>query len=266
MPCFNYIRVPGFAHAVAIKHDVIVPGSQGQQLPESQLGIFASLRAFGSPASARVSRQIPRDANGSYIAAVMVEEGDPLKKKPGVQLDARYAVIVSLGVNGVSHSRTITEIKDVALHNEKDRVFVQAAFSNRGKTDGTLNAELQMRDARNRLVQKVNLKTQSAWERGDAGSRVFPGSQVLVFGEVPRSLPAGDYQVEIHDRFGDHAQPLFRGTLNLPADQFAAALPVDPATAANSGMATNTAHGRLARTVSSTGEGMADTSDSPDTF
>jgi len=179
--------------------------------------------------------KIPRDANGNYVAAVMVEEGDPLKKKAGVQFDVRYAVIVSLGVNGVSHTRTITEFKDVSLHTEKDRVFVQGSFTNGGKTDGTLDSELQLRDANNRLIQKVTLKTQSAWERGDAGSRVFPGSDVLVFGELPRTLPAGTYQVVVHDRFGDHAQPMYKGDLTLPADLFAAAKPDAPAAGATSG-------------------------------
>jgi hypothetical protein len=107
---------------------------------------------------------------------------------------------------------------------QNDRVFVKGLFTNQGKIDGMLDAELQLRDAANRLVLKTPLKTQSAWERSDKGSRVFPGSEVVIFGELPRTLPAGTYQAVVHNRFSDRAQPQFRDNLTLTTEWFAPAV------------------------------------------
>ncbi|MDO8331550.1 MAG: hypothetical protein Q7T36_13880 [Fluviicoccus sp.] len=174
------------------------------------------------------SVKVPRKAAGTNVAAIMVEEDQPLKAK-GITLNVRYAVVLSVNVGGTMTTRTITNFHDLSLEPQEERVFIKGLFKNGGKTDGQLNAELQLRDASNRLVLKTPLKTQSAWQRSDAASRVFPGSEVVVFGELPRTLPAGTYQAFVRNRFSDRAQPLVKTTVELPANLFAA--PAAPAAA-----------------------------------
>lgn len=167
------------------------------------------------------SVKVPRKAAGTNVAAIMVEEDQPQKAK-GITLNVRYAVVLSVNVGGTLSTRTITNFHDLSLEPQEERVFIKGLFKNGGKTDGQLNAELQLRDASNRLVLKTPLKTQSAWQRSDAASRVFPGSEVVVFGELPRTLPAGTYQAFVRNRFSDRAQPLVKTTVELPANLFAA--------------------------------------------
>lgn len=167
------------------------------------------------------SVKVPRKAAGTNVAAIMVEEDQPAKAK-GITLNVRYAVVLSVNVGGTLSTRTITDFHDLSLEPQEERVFIKGLFKNEGKTDGQLNAELQLRDAANHLVLKTPLKTQSAWQRNDPASRVFPGSEVVVFGELPRTLPAGTYQAFVRNRFADRAQPLVKTTLELPANLFAA--------------------------------------------
>lgn len=166
--------------------------------------------------------KVPRKAGGTHLAAVMVEEDAPAKKQ-GVTLNVRYAVILNMNVSSTTRGRIQTEFRELAIQPQNDRVFIKGLFTNQGKIDGMLDAELQLRDAANRLVLKTPLKTQSAWERSDKGSRVFPGSEVVIFGELPRSLPAGAYSATVRNRFSDRAQPQYRDSLSLPAEWFAPA-------------------------------------------
>ncbi len=50
---------------------------------------------------------------------------------------------------------------------------------------------------------------------------MFPGADIVVFGEMPQTLAAGDYQVTVRNRFGGRSQPVQRATLNLPTGRFA---------------------------------------------
>lgn len=163
-----------------------------------------------------------RTPAGTYVAAVLVEEADDGRKK-GIVVNVRYAIIISLYVGG-AQGRVVTEFRDIRLEQQSDRVFVAASFRNAGNRDNVLESELQLRDAGNRVVHRTPLKSQSAWQRADDGSRVFPGADVVVFGEIPRSLTAGEYQVTVRNRFGGRSQPVQRATLHLPATLFGPAV------------------------------------------
>jgi len=167
--------------------------------------------------SISVPRRTPA---GTYLAAILVEEDDD-GRQAGIVLNVRYAIIVSLHIGG-AQSRVATSFRELRLEEQDERTFIAAGFRNEGTRDDMLESELQLRDGNNRLVHRTPLKSQSAWQRADAGSRVFPGADIVVFGEMPRTLPAGDYQVTVRNRFGGRSQPVQRATLNLPAGRFVA--------------------------------------------
>lgn len=156
-----------------------------------------------------------RTPAGTYLAAVLVEEEEPARRS-GIVLNVRYAIIVSLHIAG-PQSRIATRFQGLRLEEQGERSFIAANFRNDGTRDDMLESELQVRDASNRIVHRTAMKSQSAWQRADAGSRVFPGADVVVFGELPRTLPAGDYQVTVRNRFGSRSQPVQRAVLNMPA-------------------------------------------------
>lgn len=162
---------------------------------------------------------VPRGAQGTYLAAVMVEEQRP-ESDTGVTVNVRYAVILTLDVAG-PRRRVVTSFDHLQLSEQDDRHFIEARFVNSSAEDHDLLSELQLRDSNNRLVARIPLRTQSAWQRGEAASRVFPGAEVIVYGEVPPSLLAGDYVAMVRNQFGGRAQPTFRTDVNLPVTAFA---------------------------------------------
>lgn len=170
---------------------------------------------------------VPRGAQGTYLAAVMVEEERP-ESDTGVTVNVRYAVILTLDVAG-PRRRVVTTFDQLQLSEQDGRHFIEARFVNSSAEDHDLLSELQLRDSNNRLAARIPLRTQSAWQRGDDASRVFPGAEVVVYGEVPASLLAGDYVAMVRNQFGGRAQPTFRGDLNLPVGAFAAQAADDPA-------------------------------------
>ena len=84
-----------------------------------------------------------------------------------------------------------------------------------------------MRDENRRLLEREPLKTESAWQRADVGSRVFPGARVRLYGEITESFDTGTYNVLVRNKFADKSQSVYRDTIYLEAPQQQAALLVE---------------------------------------
>ena len=59
------------------------------------------------------------------------------------------------------------------------------------------------------------MRTESAWQRSDETSRVFPGAQVRVYGKLTKDVEPGDYKVLVRNRFADKSQPVYRDTVRI---------------------------------------------------
>ncbi|MFT5113404.1 MAG: hypothetical protein ACI8P9_002735, partial [Parasphingorhabdus sp.] len=75
--------------------------------------------------------------------------------------------------------------------------------------------------------ERVKMRTESAWQRNDITSRVFPGAKVRVFGKMERDIEPGDYKVIVRNRFADKSQPVYRDTVRI--EERLAVENVDPA-------------------------------------
>jgi hypothetical protein len=154
---------------------------------------------------------IPTWANGSYHTALMVEEVRASDAK-GVVLNVRYAVILNIAVKG-KRSRIKTDFRTLKLVEQDNKLYISGRFKNLSNRDYRLNSKVQLRDSNNRLISQVKLKTQSAWQRNDDHSRVFPEAEVELFGLIDKPLGVGSYQAIVRNNFGNRHQPTFRDAL-----------------------------------------------------
>jgi hypothetical protein len=154
----------------------------------------------------------PRTARGTYLAAVMVEE-DTGDVRNNIVIKVRYAVILNITI-GAPKGRMVTAFNQVNIVELDDKSFVEGYFTSEHTHLGFLQSTVQIRGADRRLIGKLDLKTDSAWQRGDTLSRVYPGARVRLFAELPRNLASGDYELLVRNQFNGRSQPLSRQTVS----------------------------------------------------
>ena len=161
--------------------------------------------------------KIPQKANGQHLAAIMVEEKQAKEGKDGITVNVRYAVILKIDAkkNKSKRIRTKTTFDNLSFSKVEGGWEFSGYFNNLSKTEGKLNAELQLRNKKKKLIGKLDLKTLSAWQRSEDGSMVYPGSRVKIFGTLPENITTGAYQVRIKNKFNERNQPIFRRTVVL---------------------------------------------------
>ncbi|MFK7864780.1 MAG: hypothetical protein AB8B95_11215 [Pseudohongiellaceae bacterium] len=158
---------------------------------------------------------VPSKAAGTYLVGVMVEEDIPEEEQTGISVKIRYAVILNMRVEGSRNRRIKTEFDELVVVENDGELYVQGSFTNKSTIDDWLVSQVQFRDSDNRLFERVEMRTESAWQRGDKASRVFPGATVRLYGKISKSDKAGDYNVLVRNRFADKSQPVYRDTLRL---------------------------------------------------
>ncbi len=158
----------------------------------------------------------PRKASGSHLAAIMVEEEKQDDDKGGVAVTVRYAIVLTLDLGGKRKGRIKTQFEDLKIQTIKDELVISALFTNHSNQDHHLKSEVQLRDENKRLIDKIVLKTQSAWQRGDAESRVFPGAKVRVYGVISKAINSSQAHAVVRNKFGGRMQPSVRAELDAP--------------------------------------------------
>jgi hypothetical protein len=169
----------------------------------------------GEETKIRGSVTVPPRAAGTYLVGVMVEEDIPEEEQSGIAIRVRYAVVLNMRVEGSVNRRIKTSFEELAVVEQEDGIYLQGVFENASAIDNWLESQVQIRGEDNRLIERVTLKTQSAWQRGDDGSRVFPGAKVTVFGKLENAIAGGDYQMLVRNRFAEKTQPVYRDTIRI---------------------------------------------------
>lgn len=155
--------------------------------------------------------RIPRGVDGTHLAAIMVEE-DSGRSSSNVTIKVRYAVILNINV-GAQGPRTQTEFDELRLVEFEGKTYVEGHFTNNNAHMGFLESVVQVRGADRRLAGQVELRTESAWQRGDARSRVYPGARVRIYAELPRALASGEYDILARNQLNGRTQPVYRATV-----------------------------------------------------
>ena len=160
---------------------------------------------------------VPAKAAGTYLVGVMVEEDIPEEEQSGIAVKIRYAVILNMRVEGSANRRIKTSFEELVVVEKDNETYLQGYFTNESSIDDWLSSQVQLRSSDNKLQERVELKSESAWQRGDAATRVFPGAKVRVYGKLAKPFATDDYNLLVRNRFADKSQPVYRDKVRLTA-------------------------------------------------
>jgi len=155
--------------------------------------------------------QIPRNEKGTYLAAVMIEEAAG-PSASNISIKVRYAVILNINISRPS-GRLTTVFDNLSLIERDGATYVVGYFTNKNPFMGMLDSQVQIRGQDRRLVARLPLRTESAWQRGDDASRVYPGARVEVFARLESVVKTGDYSLLVRNRLSGRSLPVYRQQL-----------------------------------------------------
>lgn len=167
--------------------------------------------------------QVPFDAGGSHIVVVMVEpEGSTglVEGTSGVVFRVRYAVRIAIHVDRPG-LRAIADVVDFGLQPDSEgRPVAIAHISNPSPLMYLVSAEATIRDENRRLVERIDLRTQAAWDSGVTSTSIFPGAELQLLGAVTEPLFPGDYELRLFLRYADGRQITRREQISLTGNEF----------------------------------------------
>lgn len=149
--------------------------------------------------------KVPFSAGGSYIVIIMVEPSWD-QKATGISFRMRYAVRLNIRVSkpGI---RAAADIKDFGIGTtEQGEPKITARVVNTSLVDFMTSAEVTIRDANKRLVDRVELKPEIGWSSNLAEARLYPGATVDYFGTPKETLLPGKYDVRLFFRYASGGQ------------------------------------------------------------
>ncbi len=162
--------------------------------------------------------KIPSKAQGTKLFAIMIEEDRLKSKEAGVNVSVRYAVILRLTLPEKNVlTRKKVKFSDLIIVQKDNKTFLQGWFKNDSLAHHPLRSVIQIRHENNRLLERVELKTESAWQRSDLTSDVYPGSFLKVYGEITKPFSTGLYKLVGRNKFGKVNLPVYKTEVLMTA-------------------------------------------------
>ena len=162
--------------------------------------------------------RIPKSAQGTYLVAAIIEEDKDAKAVTGVKLNVRYAVILAVNIIGKNKAKYKVDTTEPELIKNKDKTFLQTKIFNHSEYELKVRSTAQIRNEKGRLVEKVNLRSQSAWERKDDASSIYPRGDVILFGEVKNIYTPGEYMLFLRNKVGHRNLKAIRKNITITED------------------------------------------------
>lgn len=152
---------------------------------------------------------IPRNMEGSYVTALIVQEKPRENELKAISLTVRYAIVVNLTI-GERPKRANSTFDQLTFQIINNKPVLTALFSNDSQFIGSFISTVKIRNANRKLVSKVVLKTESAWARGDEHSIVYPGASVTLVAPLNFSIEDKSHQLVVQNKFNNRAQTSYR--------------------------------------------------------
>jgi hypothetical protein len=162
---------------------------------------------------------VPRANSGSRIATIMVEPGYE-KKKTGITVRVRYAVVLKLKIKGRAVVER-AELEKLGLKKLPDGTpAIEAVLLNKSETDFTTKGRALVQDSSGKIITNINLTTESLERKKkdrekekkekkfkekakeDEDQRLYPGSRVAFFGRIDKLITPGEYTAILNMKYG----------------------------------------------------------------
>ena len=166
--------------------------------------------------------KVPFGAGGSHTVIIMVRPQNK-QKRGKISFRIQYAVRVNIRVDRAG-LRPNAELVNLGLKEGKNKEpFIEARIANPSKLDYLVSGEATIRDDKNRLVERVILKSPGGTKSDSNATRMYPGSKVNYLGKINSRLIPGKYKVRTFFRYADHGQiiktrkiTINKGDFNFP--------------------------------------------------
>ena len=155
----------------------------------------------------KVKISAPYDSYGSHTGIIMIE---PKIDEPpnGLAFKVRYAVRVNINIKSPGLKKDI-EVPEFGLEvNKENNIVVFALIQNPSSLNYLSHGEVTIRDQNQRLVQRVPIKSQYAYNSGKKETRIYPGSKVNFYGNVTEVLHPGIYNLRLFLYYADGKQKI----------------------------------------------------------
>ncbi|MGE5583135.1 MAG: hypothetical protein ACM3X9_11450 [Bacillota bacterium] len=189
-----------------------IPVDPGTYPPANWVTFPATVRVSpGAESEVAGKIKVPFDAKGTSNMLLMLESDLDKQIVQGLTVMIRYGVALNVRVNrpGIRPAAALTKL-DV-VKNEKGLPVVQAQIKNTSLLDYRTNAMATIRNSQKKLIQRIELRPRNHWENGAKDPVIYPGSELLYYGNVTEYMAPGEYEVRLFFRFADRGQ-LLRGT------------------------------------------------------
>lgn len=161
---------------------------------------------------------VPRGNSGSRIATIMVEP-DYEKKKTGITVRLRYAVVLKLRIKGRAVLEK-AELERLGLEKLPDGTpAIEAVVLNKSEIDFTAKGRATVQDSLGKIITTIDLTTESLERKKketekekkfkdkdklkeDEQQRLYPGSKVAFFGRFDKPVPPDEYTVIVSIKYG----------------------------------------------------------------
>ncbi|RCW52333.1 hypothetical protein [Halanaerobium sp. ST460_2HS_T2] len=161
--------------------------------------------------------QVPYNASGSHTAIIMIEPLDNQDNQNNsfFNFTVRYAVRININIDRPGQ-RPRAEIVNIYLEqNEEGIPEISALIKNTDSINFIASAEATLRDKNNRLIEKLDIISEIAARNNSLATRIYPSSEVIFKGELNQPLYPGDYNLQVHLRYGDNLQLIERKVITL---------------------------------------------------
>lgn len=175
----------------------------------------------GVPVPVRGTVAIPFGAGGSYNVLVMLEPAVE-EEESGFAIIVRYAVRLTINVDRPGLRSELQVLNTELIPDEEGRPWLQVHVKNPSPFRFELQGEATIRDEARRLVERVSLRTLSAWESDHDSFAIYPETELLLLAPISEPLHAGAFHIQNFISYDTTKQVVKGREVRVEEGQFAA--------------------------------------------
>ncbi|MFW5986191.1 MAG: hypothetical protein ACOCQH_02400, partial [Halanaerobiales bacterium] len=161
--------------------------------------------------------EVPYDAAGYHTAVLMIEkaENEDQSEQKLFNFLVRYAVRLNINIDRPGQ-RARAELQNLNIKpGQEGEPLITTRIKNSSPVRFSAAAEATLRDENRRLVERVQLSSEAQARSNSRSTGIYPGSEVLLSGEVTEPLFPGQYYLQLFLQYDGGRQLIERKLVAL---------------------------------------------------
>ena len=144
------------------------------------------------------------------------------EEESGFAIIVRYAVRLTINVDRPGLRSELQVLNTELIPDEEGRPWLQVHVKNPSPFRFELQGEATIRDEARRLVERVSLRTLSAWESDHDSFAIYPETELLLLAPISEPLHAGAFHIQNFISYDTTKQVVKGREVRVEEGQFAA--------------------------------------------